>query len=341
MSNSHAPLQHLGPAWFAPVMGWSGLGLAWLRAQPAAGDMARNTALACAAMAAAVFLAVLAASVLRVFRHRGALQGDLAHPVRHGFAAALPISMLLLATLGMGLGLPAAQLAPLWWCGLVLQLLVTAWVISRWLAARLPWPGLTPVMYIPIVGNVLVPLGALPLGQPDIGWACLGVGVFFWQVVTAMVVLRQAQLPLPDRLAPSWFILLAPPSVIGLSALAMGAPSWVGMALLGVAALALAAVVSRVPAMWRAGFGMPAWAASFPLAAISALTLRLSESSPGLRTPGVLMLAVTTGVISGLSLATLRGLRNGTLLVAEPAPPAPASAAPASAAPATAATGTG
>lgn len=332
MSTPNDPLQHLGPAWFAPVMGWSGLGLAWLRAQPAAGDMARQTAVACAAVAAAVFIAVLAASTLRVFRHRGALQADLAHPVRHGFAAALPISMMLLATLGMGLGLPATQLAPLWWCGLGLQLGVTVWVIGRWLAGRLPWPGLTPVMYIPIVGNVLVPLGALPLAQPQLAWACLGVGVFFWPVVTAMVMLRQAQMPLPDRLAPSWFILLAPPSVTGLSALALGAPGWVGMAALGIAGLTLAAVLTRVPAMWRAGFGMPAWAASFPLAAISALTLKLSESEPALQSPGVLLLALTTGVISGLSLATLRGLRSGTLLVAEPAP-GPAPSAPAAGTP--------
>lgn len=309
-------------------MGWSGLGLAWLRAQPAAGEMARQTALACAAVAATLFLAVLAASVWRGFRHRAALLADLAHPVRHGFAAALPISMMLLATLGLGLGLPAAPLAPLWWCGLALQLGVTAWVIGRWLAGRLPWPGLTPVMYIPIVGNVLVPLGALPLGHPQFAWACLGIGAFFWPVVTAMVILRQAQMPLPDRLAPSWFILLAPPSVTGLSALALGAPEWAGTAALGIAGLTLAAVLTRVPTMWRAGFGMPAWAASFPLAAISALTLKLGESEPGLQSPGVVMLAITTGVISGLSLATLHGLRAGTLLVEEPAAvPAPATPA--------------
>ena len=95
-----------------------------------------------------------------------------------------------------------------------------------------------------------------------------------------------------------------------------------------VAGLTLAAVLTRVPAMWRAGFGMPAWAASFPLAAISALTLKLSESEPALQSPGVLLLAIATGVISGLSLATLRGLRAGTLLVAEPAPAAPAAGTP-------------
>ena len=34
MNTDHAPLKHLMPGWFAIVMGWSGLALAWHRATP-------------------------------------------------------------------------------------------------------------------------------------------------------------------------------------------------------------------------------------------------------------------------------------------------------------------
>ncbi len=64
---------------------------------------------------------------------------------------------------------------------------------------------------------------------------------------------------------------------------------------------------------------------SFPLAALAALTLRLAEQPDGrwLAVPGIALLALASLVILGLSLATLRGLRAGALLVPESAPVVP------------------
>jgi tellurite resistance protein len=62
---------------------------------------------------------------------------------------------------------------------------------------------------------------------------------------------------------------------------------------------------------------------SFPLAAFTALTLRLSEgASPAFATLGLLLLALTSIVIAALALGTVQGLRRGSLLVPEPAPTA-------------------
>jgi tellurite resistance protein len=68
---------------------------------------------------------------------------------------------------------------------------------------------------------------------------------------------------------------------------------------------------------------------SFPLAAFTALTLRLSEgSSPAFATLGMVLLALTSIVIAALALGTVQGLRRGSLLVPEPTPtPTPATAA--------------
>jgi tellurite resistance protein len=62
---------------------------------------------------------------------------------------------------------------------------------------------------------------------------------------------------------------------------------------------------------------------SFPLAAFAALTLRLAEPGGLLAVLGPAALALASLVIAALVLGTLRGLRQGTLLVAEPAPPSP------------------
>ncbi|HPU52952.1 MAG TPA: SLAC1 anion channel family protein [Burkholderiaceae bacterium] len=318
MTDKKHPLYFLGPQWFAPVMGWCGLALAWYRAQEGFGAGAALICAACGAVAALIFVTVLAAAMLRYVRHPGALAEDLAHPVRQGFAAAFPVSIILLATVGVALGLPDRLNEIVWAIGLAVQLGVTTWIISRWLAGKLRWASMTPVVYIPIVGNILVPLAGVPLHHEAVSWAFFGIGAFFWPVVTALVLARQVHQPMPDRLAPAWFITIAPPSVAGLSALTLGAPFAVAYAALGAGGVMLLAVATRVPAIVKAPFAMPSWAASFPLAAFSALLFRATADAPGLRLPSILMLVVTSLVVLGLTLATIRGLRAGTLLAPEP-----------------------
>jgi tellurite resistance protein len=64
---------------------------------------------------------------------------------------------------------------------------------------------------------------------------------------------------------------------------------------------------------------MPYWAMSFPSAAFTTFTLRMSQEPGGawLTLPATVMLALTSLLILGLTLQTWRGLRHGHLLVAE------------------------
>ena len=89
------------PGWFGIVMGWSGLALAWHRAGHAMGEQAAAVALAVGAVALLSFALLLLLSLARWRRYPQAVQEDLAHPVRHAFIAAVPISLLLLVTLGV------------------------------------------------------------------------------------------------------------------------------------------------------------------------------------------------------------------------------------------------
>jgi len=81
----------------------------------------------------------------------------------------------------------------------------------------------------------------------------------------------------------------------------------------------LALTLTQLEAMRAQPFGMSFWGMSFPLAAFSALTLRLANTSQGhwLQLPALGLLALTSLVILGLTLGTWRGLRQGSLLVAD------------------------
>ncbi len=335
--SSPTPLKFLMPGWFALVMGLSGIALAWHQAAGVLGEMATGIALVLGLLSALVFGVLLVASLLRWQRYPAALAEDLRHPVRHAFVAAFPVSLLLLASVGVALGGVAAPLGvvwnAMWWTGSLLQLWATVWVLGRWLtpaAAAQPgaagaavlWPSITPVLLIPVVGNVVVPLAGLPLGHGLWSGMQFGIGALLWPVVLALILARRvAHSPLPERILPAWFITVAPPAVIGLVLQQMQSSPALVLGLWGVALFFFLWLLPLVRRIAVQPFSVAFWGLSFPLAALTTLTLRLADPNLGMPVPStlaVLLLAMTSIVVLWLCFATVRGLRNGSLLAPEP-----------------------
>lgn len=323
MPHHATPLKFLFPGWYAIVMGLTGLALAWHRAVPLMGEAAAGTSLAIGLLALLVFVALAVATVMRALRHADAWAEDRRHPVRHTFVATLPVAVILLATTMVAHELRGPLPEALWALGAAAQLAVTAWVLARWWKGNGPqglaWASATPALFIPIVGNVLVPLAGVPLGHTEWATAQFGIGLLFWPVVLVMLLVRVAVAGLwPERLRPAVFIVIAPPAVIGLAALQLGAPVGVAWGLWGVALFCLLWAGSQARAIASQPFAVPHWGLSFPLAAFAALTLRLATPGGTLAVLGPVLLALATLVICVLVLGTVRGLREGSLLAPEP-----------------------
>jgi tellurite resistance protein len=318
------PLKYLVPGWYAVVMGLAGLSLAWRQAGPVMGEGAALAALALGGLAAAVFCVLAVATVLRARRYPQAWAEDRRHPVRHAFIATLPVSLLLLATVAVAAGLQGAAVQALWWAGTLAQLGVTGWILARWWKGAphggLTWAGVTPALLLPVVGQGLVPLAGVPLGQPEWSAAMWGIGLLFWPVITALLLVRIAVQGLwAERLLPANFLFIAPPAVAGLAALQFGAPPLLAWALWGLALFSLLWVLPLLRRIANQPWGLLHWSMSFPLAAFTALSLRLMPSGPPAML-GVALLAVNSLLVAALASATVRGLRQGSLLVAEAVP---------------------
>ena len=320
-----APLRHLYPAWFAIVLGLCGLALAWHRASVLMGDGARLVSQVLGALAGLVLTLLTVAFVVRAIRHPDVWREDRRHPVRHAFIAALPISWTLLATVATSLGLRHPTITLIWMTGALAQLLITAWVLGRgWLGNRpggFQWTAITPALFIPVVGNVLLPLAGHALGLGEWAMAQFGIGLLFWPIVLVLLLVRiGVQGIWPERLLPATFIVIAPPAVIGLVALQAGAPLALAWMCWGIALFGLLWVLPLLKRIAALPFGLAHWGMSFPLAALSALTLALWPRTVT-PLPALGLLALSTLVIAALSYATLQGLRQGSLLTAEPLPP--------------------
>jgi tellurite resistance protein len=329
VARTTARLEHLAPVWFVVVMGWCGLATAWLRATELLGEMALGVGLVAALVALLIFGLLSLACIVRLHVHPHAVQADLQHPVRHAFMATLPISLMLLSALGVRLFWGTSSwldvmLRAVWCAGSLLELAATVWVLGRWLRPQaeggLQWATFTPVLFIPVVGNVLAPLGGIPMGLGAWATAQFGMGVLLWPVLQTLMVVRLVQAgPLPARMSPSLFIMIVPPSIIGLDLAQLEAPLAMVWALWGIGLFFVLWVLTQLEAVRTQPFGMAHWGLSFPLAAFTTLTLHLAQASDGrwLQLPALLMLAITSLVILGLSLGTWRGLRRGDLLVPE------------------------
>lgn len=274
-------LRHLPMGYFSMVMGLAGMTLAAQKAEAVLGAATGLPALF-AALAAATFAALAVLHALKALRHWPDVRAEFEHPVKLHFFPTFSISLLLLSAVA-GSWSPEAALALLA-VGALLHLGFTLAVLHFWFTREhFQTIHLNPAWFIPIVGNVLVPIAAVPLGFAEAGWFFFSIGIAFWLPLFALVLNRvMFHAPLPDRLAPTLFILIAPPAV--------GFLAWVRLTgdidpaariLYHFALFMTLFLATQAPRLARLRFAMSWWAYSFPLAAVTTATWTMAERVGG------------------------------------------------------------
>ncbi|MBC7291989.1 MAG: C4-dicarboxylate ABC transporter, partial [Actinotalea sp.] len=161
-------LEHLPVTFFAVVMGLGGLALAWLRAADVLGAPSA-VGVVLFWVATTVYAAILVAYLLKLVRHPAAVRAEIAHPVRIAFVPTVSIGLLLLAAAGRAV-VPGVATA-LWWVGAAAQLVLTLAVINAWIQRPVfAMVHVSPAWFIPVVGNLVVPLAGASLAPAEVSW---------------------------------------------------------------------------------------------------------------------------------------------------------------------------
>ena len=226
---SVSSVQQVTLAWFAMVMGLCGLSLAWHRATPWWGPWALDVSRVWGGLAALTLCLLVLALLIKAWRYPGAWRDDLAHPVRHVFVAAVPASFVLLSTVMVTLQGTSPLAEAFWMGGSATLFAATVWVAQHWLRPGLSvaafWSGMTPAMFIPVVGNVLPGLAGVALGHAQWAGMQYALGAVLWPVSLTLVWVRIGMVGLwPKPMLPATFVTIAPPAVLGLSGAQLGAP---------------------------------------------------------------------------------------------------------------------
>ena len=205
-------LRHFPIALFAIVMGLAGLAIAWTRAEAAfhAPAAIGNTL---AWLTGLAFIVIAIGYIAKLVRHPEDVAKELRNPVRLNFFPTISIGLLLLSIVFLERHAPTARV--LWVVGTALQFGFTLYVMNAWIhRTGIEVAHVNPAWFIPVVGNVLVPIAGVRFFPVEISWFFFSLGIVFWLVLLTIVMYRLFfHAPLPERLAPTLFILIAPPAV--------------------------------------------------------------------------------------------------------------------------------
>jgi len=305
-------LEHFPVGFFAVSMGLLGLTLATHAGEAALGWHGVSPVLL--AVSTLAFAAIASTYLLKAIRHPQAVAGEWAHPVRLAFFPAASISVLLLATAVLPYSEAAAR--ALWLGGAAVQAVLTLSVIGRWISHR-PYQTahLSPAWFIPAVGNVIAPVAGAQLGYVELSWFFFSIGIVFWIVLLTLVMNRLIfHDPLPQRLLPTLVILIAPPAVAFLAWYRLtGEIDAFARILLNSGYFFLAIVLTQARSFRKLPFGLPFWALSFPIAAltIASFLFGREEQSSFHQAMGFVLLAALWAIVTVLAGRTLLGLARG------------------------------
>ncbi|SFF86684.1 transporter [Curtobacterium sp. YR515] len=263
-------------------------------------------------IAAVAWTWLLAAHAVRGVRVRAhdRLVDQLRHPAQGPLAALVPATAMLLGV-DLAHGWPVG--------GRVLVLVAVAvaagfaaWLLATWFEGRLALESVHGGYLLPTVAAALVgSVATHEVGLTWLSWACFGVGVFFWVVMTGLLLIRLSFRPaLPAPLVPTMAILVAPPSVatVAVFALTDDVLTVPVQAITGLGVLLVAVQVALLPRYVRLPFSLGFWSFVFPAAAVATAAIEwlrvLDVRWAWIPTAGVLaLLSVLVAVVGSRSIA--------------------------------------
>jgi len=314
-----ARLQHFPVSWFAMIMGLGGLTVAWLRAEEILA-LPFSISPWLLLLSTGLFALLAALYTVKVVRHRAETAAEWAHPVKMNFVPTVSIALILLSIAWLPLSAPYSKL--LWLAGTALHLVLTLHVITQWMHhSKFEISHLNPAWFIPVVGNILVPIAGVEHAPVEISWFFFSIGLTFWPLLLTIIFNRVIfHGSLPERLMPTLFILIAPPAVGFLSYVKLTGEVDAFARILYYAALFFTILlIAQLRWFTRLKFFLSWWAYSFPLAAITIATLAMFKYTGDpmfLRLSGIL-LAITTVVITALLIRTGIAVARQEVCVAE------------------------
>lgn len=266
-----------------------------------------------------LFLVITFLYGLKAIRHFEEVKTDFKHRIRINFFSAISISFILLSIAFMTYW-PFLSMV-LWWTGLILHTLFMLHTISFWIQHNFEIHTMNPAWFIPVVGNILIPVAGVEYMPRAFSFLFFAVGFFFWIILFAIFLNRAIfHHQLPQKFIPTLFILIAPPAIGFISYIRI-AQSWDSFAvfMLFMAYFFVALILFLFKSFKSLQFFISWWAFTFPLMAITIASVVAYQISNQIiyKYLAFILIVLAVLTVGFVAWKTIGKIRHGELCVNE------------------------
>lgn len=266
-----------------------------------------------------LFLLFLFVYLIKLAYYPEEVSNDFKHRIRINFFSTISISLLLLSV-AFYTYYPMLAII-LWWMGLILHTYFTFKTITFWIQHNFEMKHFNPAWFIPVVGNIIIPVVGVDLLPTIISFFYFSVGFIFWIILFTIFIYRAVfHDQLAQKFIPTFFILLAPPAVGFISYMRIAA-SWDAFSvfLLLVSYAIAVLLLFLYKSFTQLKFFLSWWAFTFPLTALTIASVVAFQVTTQVfyQYLSWLFLVVSIIAISIVSYQTFRHALKGEICVQE------------------------
>lgn len=267
-----------------------------------------------------LFALILGMYLMKLLRFPQEVRQDFEDPVRMNFFPTISISLLLLsiAFLAIHPGISKG----LWIAGTLIHTFFTYKIIAIWMMhPKFEIKHINPAWFIPVVGNILIPVAGVVHFGREISWFFYSIGLVFWILLFTIFIYRMVfHSPMVEKLLPTLAILIAPPAVGFIAYVKLtGELDSFGKSLYYFALFLTTFLLSQWGLFSKIKFYLSWWAYSFPISSMTIATVlmyHLTNES---------FFKLLSGVVFGMLLfliimlvpMTLRAIRHCEICIEE------------------------
>ena len=264
---------------FGAIMGYAGLSLGLQQAHHQLG-LSIHFFHAFALITTLLFIVFSMTYLIKIIQFPKTVIAEFNHPIALHFFPTFSISLLLLSLIYLDMAYDVSKI--MWILGAILQLALLLFILNNWIHHE-KWQitQMNPAWFIPVVGAIVVPLGAVHFVNLEIAWFFFSIGFVFWLILNSIVMYRLFfHTPMMRILEPTLFILIAPPSVGFIAYMTLNGLAGVdafARILFYIALFLMLMLMTQMPRFIKIPFSLSWWAYTFPLAAFSLASFMMYE----------------------------------------------------------------
>ena len=244
---------------------------------------------------------------------------DVNHRIRINFFSTISISFILLSIAFLGFHRETSEI--LWYIGAGLHTFLMFYTVSYWIRKNIDIKHMNPAWFIPVVGNMLVPIAGVEFMPKELNFFFFVTGFFFWIVLFVIFLNRVIfHHQLPQKFMPTLLILIAPPSIGFISYIKItDSMDFFADSLLFMAYFFVILILFLYQSFAKLKFYISWWAFTFPIMSVTIASLLAFHKSHELiyKYFSFSFFAIGLIIVFLVTIKTLVMVKNGELCVKE------------------------